>query len=175
MNSYTEDNDTCQFCEFDENLRILREIPFFSGLPLESLKVLAYLCTRETFKPGDLLFSQNDDDGRAIYILSGKATLIRHSDSGDLEIREFEKGDFLGSLVLLGNMRRPFSLRASTEMACIILVRKKFAKVMAQFPELTPKIFKSLIEGLRVWEERFLSGFDQCCESCRHKIGVSLV
>jgi hypothetical protein len=60
-------------------------------------------------------------------------------------------------------------------MICIILTRKKFAKVIEQFPELIPKIFKSLIEGLRVWEERFLAGFDQCCESCRNKIGVSLV
>ena len=175
MNSYTENNDTCQSCEFDDNLGILREIPFFSGLPLEALKVLAYLCTRETFKPDEMLFSQDDDDGRAIYILSGKAILMRRTDAGDLEIRAFGKGDFLGSLVLLGNMRRLFSLKASTDMVCVVLARKKFNKVMAQFPELTPKIFKSLIEGLRVWEERFLSGFDEYCESCRHKIGVSLV
>ena len=175
MNSYMENSETCQSCEFDENLRILREIPFFSGLPLEALKVLAYLCTRETFKPDDLLFSQNDDDGRAIYILSGKATLLHQTDAGDLEVRTFGSGDFLGGMVLMGNMRRVFSLKASTDMSCIILTRKKFAKVMEQFPELTPKILKALIEGLRVWEERFLSNFDHCCESCRNKIGVSLV
>ena len=161
--------------EFDENLRILREIPFFSGISIEALKVLAYLCTREVFKPGEFLFSQNDNDGCAFYILSGSATLVRETDSGELEIRDYKEGDFLGGLVLVGNMRRLFSLRASTETKCIILTREKFSKVMEQFPELTPRILNSLAEGFRVWEERFLSDADQCRETCRHKIGVSLV
>jgi CRP-like cAMP-binding protein len=170
-----EKSEACLSCEFDDNLRILREIRFFSGLPLEALKVLAYLCTRETFKPTEHLFSQDDDDGRAFYFVSGKAKLVHRHDSGEMDIRDVEKGDFLGGLVLMGHMRRLFSLVALTDTTCIILTREKFTKLMAQFPELTPKIFKSLIDSLRIWEEHFLSDPDQCCEACRHKIGVSLL
>ena len=115
MNSYTEKNEACQTCEFDDNLRILRETRFFSGLSLEALKVLAYLCTRETFKQDDYLFAQDDDDGRALYFVSGKAKLTHRHDSGEMDIRDFEKGDFLGGLVLMGHMRRLFSLKALTE------------------------------------------------------------
>ena len=175
MNSYMENNEADPSSEFDYNLRILREIPFFSGIPIEALKVLAYLCTREIFKPDEFLFSQNDNDGCAFYILSGTAKLVRKTDADELEIRDYKKGDFLGGLVLMGNMRRLFSLKASAETTCIILTREKFSKVMEQFPELTPRILNSLNEGLRVWEERFLSDVDQCRETCRHKIGVSLV
>jgi len=45
-------------CEYQENLGILRQTYFFSGLPLESLKIFAYLCTREKFREGEFLFRQ---------------------------------------------------------------------------------------------------------------------
>ena len=175
MNSYTEKNEECLSCEFDDNLRILRETRFFSGLSLEALKVLAYLCTRETFKENDYLFSQDDDDGRAFYFVSGQAKLTHSHDSGEMDIRDFAKGDFLGGLILMGHMRRLFSLKALSDTTCIILTRDKFTKVMEQFPEQMPKVLKSLIESLRIWEQHFLSDPDKCCETCLYKIGVSLV
>jgi len=175
MNSYTEKNEEAQSSEFDDNLRILRETRFFSGLSLEALKVLAYLCTRETFKQDDYLFSQDDDDGRAFYFVSGKVKLTHRHDSGEMDIRNFEKGDFLGGLVLLGHMRRLFSLKALTDTTCIILTRDKFTKVMEQFPEQMPKVLKSLIDSLRIWEQHFLSDHEKWCETCLYKIGVSLV
>ena len=175
MNSYTEKNEACQSCEFDDNLRILRETRFFSGLSLEALKVLAYLCTQETFKQDDYLFSQDDDDGRAFYFVSGTAKLTHRHDSGEMDIRNFEKGDFLGGLALMGPLHRLFSLKALTDTTCIILTRDKFTKVMEQFPEQMPKVLKSLIESLRIWEKHFLSDPDKCCETCLYKIGVSLV
>ena len=114
MNLSEEKSEACPSCEFQENLNILREIYFFSTLPMDSLKVLAYLCARETYKPGDYLFRQGEDDGRAIYIVSGTAKLIHEREDEDLMIRDYSTGDYLGGLVLVGNMRRLFSLKAET-------------------------------------------------------------
>ena len=83
MNSSTERQQP-RSSEFQENLGILRQIQFFSGLPLEALKVFAYLCTRETFRAGDYLFHQDDNDGKAFYILSGEAELVRRDGGGEL-------------------------------------------------------------------------------------------
>ena len=77
MSSFTEEDQRPKSSEFQENLEILRQMDFFSALSLESLKVLAYLCTRERFKAGDFLFRQDDNDGNAFYIMSGKAELVR--------------------------------------------------------------------------------------------------
>ena len=63
-------------CEFQDNLEILRQTYFFSSLPLETLKIFAYLCTRAKFKQGEHIFRQNEDDGRAFYIIDGKARLL---------------------------------------------------------------------------------------------------
>jgi CRP-like cAMP-binding protein len=161
--------------EFQENLEILRQIQFFSGLSLEALKVIAYLCVRETFKPGDYLLHKDDNDGKAFYIVSGKAGVLREDEGGEAPQEKYVEGEFIGSLALLSDMRRLFSLKALTDMTCLILTRDKFAKVMEQFPELMPKILKSVVDGVRAWEERLLIDQDGLCEACRQKAGVSLI
>jgi CRP-like cAMP-binding protein len=161
--------------EFRENLSILREIRFFSDLPMETLKVLAYLCTRETFKVGDYLFHQKDDDGHAFYIISGRVRLTRQGENKSLTIRDFDKGSFLGSLALLGKAPRLFSMKALTDTTCLIMSRKKFTKVIEQFPDTVPRILKAVVESVHTWEERFLVESGEACEICFQKIGASLI
>lgn len=175
MSSFTEKNHRSKSSEFQENLEILRQMDFFSALALEALKVFAYLCTRETFREGDYLFHQNDNDGKAFYIISGEAELVRQDGGGDSVIRQYSEGEFLGALALLGDMRRLFSLRASTDMTCLILSRDKFSKALEQFPELTPRVFRTMVESVRAWEERLILDPDALCAACRQKLGVSLI
>lgn len=175
MNSFTEEKRASEFSEFQQNLEILRQMQFFSSLSLEALKVFAYLCTREIFKLGDYLFQQGDNDGKAFYIVSGEAELIRQDEEGEMVVRKYSEGDFLGGLALVGDMRRLFSLRASTGMTCLVMNREKFTKAMEQFPELMPRILETLAERVRAWEERLLLARDGLCDVCRQRAGVSLV
>jgi CRP-like cAMP-binding protein len=168
-------NQMSEASEFDENLRILREVGFFSTLSLEALKVFAYLCTRETFKPGEYLFQQDDTDGKAFYIVSGQAKLLREEQGDELELRGYLTGEFIGGLALVGDMRRLFSLKAVEDTICIVLTREKFSKVIEQFPELIPRVQKALVENVRAWEERLLFHREGLCDACKRKIGVTLV
>jgi CRP/FNR family cyclic AMP-dependent transcriptional regulator len=174
MNLSAENNDSGNSCEFDESLKILREIPFFSGLPLEALKVLAYLCATETFKQGDYLFNQDDDDGQAFYIIRGKTELMRTGETEEEGIRECTEGSFIGGLTLMGSLRRLFSLKAITDVTCLILTRDKFSRTMDQFPDLMPKVIAAQIASIRSWEERFLMDLDKNCPACKTKIGITL-
>jgi CRP-like cAMP-binding protein len=175
MSLSVEKNESCQTCEFQENLKILREIYFFSGIPIESLKIFAYLCTREKFRAGDYLFTQDDDDGQAFYIITGTAELIHSRDGMDQIIRSYGPNDFTGGLTLLGNSYRLFSLRAVTDMLCLILTREKFSRAIEQFPALMPGMFQAVVESIQNWEARFLEDRSEECASCRRKIGVSLL
>jgi CRP-like cAMP-binding protein len=168
-------NQMSEASEFDENLKILREVGFFSTLSLEALKVFAYLCKRETFKPGEYLFRQDDTDDKAFYIVSGKTRLVRQEQDGEMELRGYSAGEFIGGLALIGDMRRLFSLKASEDTTCIVLTRKKFSKVIEQFPDLVPRIQKAMVESIRAWEERLLLDRDGICDACKRRIGVSLV
>ncbi|UCG08371.1 MAG: hypothetical protein JSV83_06915, partial [Desulfobacterales bacterium] len=57
-------NDSNPASELEQNLEFLRQTYFFSGIPLEALKVFAYLCTREKFKKDEYLFQQGEDDAQ---------------------------------------------------------------------------------------------------------------
>ncbi len=175
MNSSMEKNDTLQACEFQDNLKILREIAFFSQFPMETLKVLAYLCTRETFKAGEYLFKQQDDDASAFYITEGTAELLREGDDAPVHIRDFPKGEFVGSLALVARLRRLFSMRAKEPVTCLVITREKFTLTMDQFPELFPKITQNLVSGIHAWEEKHFAGHSEHCESFREITGVTLI
>ena len=173
--SSSEKNNLTPSCEFQENLEILRQTYFFSGLPLETLKIFAYLCTREKFREGEPIFLQDEDDGQAFYIIDGRARLERNDNGKTIEIRDCETGEFLGGLTLLGETRRLFSLRSVTDTDCLVLNRDKFLKTMEQFPNLMFKICNAVAQSIDTWEERFLADRTDQCGECLGKLGVTLI
>ncbi|MGD9302584.1 MAG: cyclic nucleotide-binding domain-containing protein [Desulfobacterales bacterium] len=173
--SLLEKNNSTPSSEFQENLELLRQIYFFSGLPLETLKVFAYLCTREKFKQGEYIFSQEEDDGQAFYIISGQALLERNDNGKTTGVREYQNGDFIGGLTLLGETKRLFSLKSVAETTCLVLNREKFSKTIEQFPNLLIKICNAVAKSIDLWEERFLSDQGDQCGDCLNSLGVTLI
>jgi len=175
MNSPQEGSEGYRTGELQENLNLLRQTYLFPALPMESLKVFAYMCTRETIKAGDYLYRQGEDDGQALLVMDGRAVLLREDNDKESEILEYGPGAFVGSMALLGEMHRLFSLRAVTDVTCLILTREKFNSTLQQFPQAAPKILKLLVRQINAWEERFLVSRSEGCEACLHKIGVSMI
>ena len=173
--SSLEKNNSTPSCEFQGNLEILRQTYFFSSLPLETLKIFAYLCTREKFRQGEHLFLQDEDDGQAFYIIEGQARLERTDNGTTTEIRDLKTGEFLGGLTLLGVTRRLFSLKSVTDTTCIVLNRGKFLKTMEQFPNLFVKICNALAQSIDNWEDRFLADREDQCGECMSRLGVTLI
>jgi len=173
--SSSEKNNLTPSCEFQDNLEILRQTYFFSGLPLETLKIFAYLCTREIFRQGEHIFRQDEDDGRAFYIIDGRARLERDDDGKKIEIRDYQTGEFLGGLTLLGETRRLFSLKSVTDTTCLVLNRGKFLKTMEQFPNLLARICNAVAKSIDTWEDRFLSDRGDQCGDCMGRLGVTLI
>jgi CRP-like cAMP-binding protein len=162
-------------CEFKDNLSILRETYFFSSLPLEVLKVLAYLCLRENFKADDHLFHQGEDDGQAIAIIKGSAALYHQHGDQELFIKHYKEGSFLGGLALTAKTQRLFSLKAETDLTALILTREKFNTAMRQFEAYLPRILNSLVQQITTWEERALNFSFEHCEMVSKEMGVSLL
>ena len=175
MDSSTGKNSAGGTCEFQQNLEILRQTQFFAGLPMETLKVFAYLCTRESFAAQDCLYDKDDDDGQAFYILSGQLVLVHDTDGGEAVIRDFGPGDFIGGLALLAPMRRLFALKAGQATDCLVLSREKFAKAIGQFPELIPRVFKSMADSIRDWDQQRLFEATEKGLSLKDMVGISAI
>jgi CRP-like cAMP-binding protein len=175
MSSNSENLSPGASCEITDNIGILREVHFFAGLPLEVVKLFAYLCTRENFKAGDFLFRQGDDDGCAYFTLQGEVELLRRETQGEVMLRRYPKASFFGSLSLMGPMPRLFSLRAATDLNCLVLTREKFSKITEQFPTITPKITAIIVTRVLKWEKQVLKEQEGNLSSCQHSIGISLL
>ncbi len=161
--------------EYEANLEILRQIDFFSGFPLESLKVFAYLGTRRRFRAGESLFEQGEEDASAFAVIEGRLRLERKADGPPQTIRFYGPGDFIGGLSLLCACRRLYGLRAEEKTVCFVLEQEKFAKTLEQFPAQIPRLLQTIVQSITRWEEDFLAHMTDACGQCIPRLGVSLL
>ena len=85
------------------------------------------------------------------------------------------RGTEVAALALLVNQPRLFSLKAVSDVTCLIVNREKFVSTMNQFPEVLPKVVKALTERIINWEERFLDYRNLGCEACSRHVGISVI
>lgn len=176
MNSQTNINDAEERSEFAANLSVFRQIEFFSQIPIDGMKLFALLCKRQSYKTGDFIFHQDDDDGCSYYILSGKAKLILEKGSQDYFIREYKEENYFGVLSLMTPMVKQFSLVATRDTNCIVMTRKAFGKVADQFPDIPLKIMRSIGQRVLKAEKKCIVEFEsKRQEELKNLLGISLI
>lgn len=161
MSSYTEKNS--QVPEMQQNLQLLKDVPFFASFPTKAMKLLAFLAEKDIFNQGDVLFEKGYDNGKAYLILSGKLQLLQEGGSDKTVVQEYEPGDTIGLLSLLGNMPALFSLQAEEKTTVLAISRTQFEKIQGQFPETGKLILKAVLKELHIWERRNVSEVKGCC------------
>lgn len=169
MSSSTESKQTSK--ELKDNLQLLMHLPMLSDLPLEPLKLLAYLCRRQVFRPGQIIFHQEDLDPNAYLILSGTARLMLESPR-EIELIEIGERDFVGGLTLFCEMQRIYTLKALTEVVTLTLSREKFQKTLEQYPDIGPRIFEATARSIIRWETHFVREHLSRCTQCRERMGI---
>jgi CRP/FNR family transcriptional regulator, cyclic AMP receptor protein len=176
MNSFTNNNNSETQSEFVEDLNVFRQIEFFSGFPIDVLKLFAFLCKRQSYKTGDVIFQQNNDDSCSYYILQGKAKLVFKNQNKDFFIREYGAENYFGVLSLMTPMVKQFSLIAVEDTTCLVMNRDSFSKVVDQFPDIPVKIVKSIGERVLQAEKKCIAEFEnEGKEELKQLLGVSLI
>jgi len=176
MNSFMNTSEADNKSEFVANLNIFRQINFFSGLPIEAIKLFAFLCKRQSYKAGDFIFHQDDDDGCCYYILSGKAKLIFTKEGKEYFIREYEPESYFGALSLMTPMVKQFSLIATQDTTCMVMTRKTFSKVVDQFPDIPLKMTRFIGERVLQAERKCILEFEsKGRDDLKNLLGISLI
>ncbi len=163
MNSHTVENN--QVPEMQQNMELLKNVHFFANFPSKALKLVAFLAERAQLSPGDILFEEGDDHGRAYLILSGELSLIKQYDDKQVVVQQYAEGDFLGSFSLIDAMPALFTLQAATKTTILTINRKQFSKILEQFPETTKLCLKALLNELYQWERKNIYEAGACCLS----------
>lgn len=139
-------------CELEYNLRLLRELPVFAGLAQELLRVMAYLCEREVFAQGQSILTVNEPAEGPVLLIRGTAG-IEH---GSRRVATVSEGMCVGGLALLGRFRWLYTLRAETEVECLLLPRRKLLPQFFAQPEALLNVAQGLIGGVVQWDQQRL-------------------
>lgn len=174
MSSSTEQNQAPNACGYDSFLDIIRGLPIYSRVPLDVSKVLAYLCTSETFVPGDCLVRQGEHAEAFHYLTCGRVEVSRQDNGSDVVIKTLGQGDTLGGLALVLGGRSLFTVRAVEETTTMTLTREKFLKTVQRFPQVEPAMLQSLAEHVLAWEERFLARHPEEFAAMGQDFGITL-
>lgn len=153
MSLSTEQPNTC---ELDTNLALLRGNPLFASLPLEAQRAYAYLCKRVHYQTGEFVFRQGYTDNQAYILMEGQLEIIRENENIEQVYGTFIQEELIGSLALLANVRRLFSLRAVERSTCLLLPRKKLLTESSNNPEVAHAFVTAITERIITWEEKML-------------------
>ena len=170
--SWSQENGNRPVPELQQNLEILKEVPFFEGFPPEVMKLLAYLSVRGDYEEGDILFETGDDPGIAFAVVTGELAVYREGNKGEERLRSYNQGEFLGTFSLIGPMPSLFTMKATTTTRLLIVNREQFSKVMDQHKELGPLLRKAILKQLRRWEQANIEELESCCLPT---VGVTLL
>lgn len=141
-----------------ENLEILETIPFFNGFPSQALVLVSLLLERGVYAAGDLVVEEGEDNGQALYLLSGSLAVL--AGTGEEPLFTVGAGQFVGGLSLLGPLPSLFALKAVQKTEVLLLSREQFQTVLEQYPHLFVKLLPKMLHLIRSWERAHLVARD---------------
>ena len=139
-------------CELHSSLQLLRDVPVFNGLAPEFFRVMAYLCERHLFAAEQVILTRGETAEAAVVLVRGSARI----ELGERQVATLDKGSFVGGLALLGQFRWLYSLRAATEVECLVLPRRTFLPQFMARPDALAVLAGKLVGSVVGWEQRQL-------------------
>ena len=127
---------------------------FFSDLSPGDLKKLSRFIHIRHYRPGELLFRQNEIGIGMYFILKGRIDIFAENNSSteDAEptlITRLERGDHMGEIALIEeNSRRTASAKALIETTVIGLFQPDLKNLLGSYPEIGAKVLLKISQVL---------------------------
>jgi CRP/FNR family cyclic AMP-dependent transcriptional regulator len=132
-----------------QKVDLLRCVDLFSGLPPESLEVLADAAVEIEFPEGQYIVQQGMVGSGLLVIVSGSVTVVR----GDDFLARLGPGDFFGELSVLDQAPRSASVIAQEPTTCLGIASWDLLRVLEEQPKLGLALLRALASRLRAADE----------------------
>jgi len=109
-----------------EEIKFLRNVPLFSKMNPEELKILALTTDTVIYEDGEVIFTEGDEGNEACIIYSGSVEVYRRSTEGKLiPLNMLGPGEMFGELALFGTGVRTASVKAAEETTVAMISKEK--------------------------------------------------
>ncbi len=125
-------------------------IPFFKGLPRHALKAIASKLRRVELEKGAVVFTENSLGDSMYLIESGQVKVSVTAEDSQKEkiINYLGPGNFFGEMALLLNQRRTATVTVTIDAELLVLHKKDFDELLAEYPEISLQITRELSRRL---------------------------
>ncbi|NTU83178.1 MAG: Crp/Fnr family transcriptional regulator [Chloroflexales bacterium] len=133
-----------------EKLELLRNVPIFSRLTDDQLRLIGARFGTRTFTRGETIFHQGSDGDVLYLIVRGQVRIYTVSQIGqELSVKIFRDGDFFGELALLDGQPRSASAEAMRSTTTLTLHRFAFREAIRTMPDIAVLVLEELSVRLR--------------------------
>ena len=132
----------------NDEVRMLQQIPLFSGVSPAKLKLLAFTSDRVSYRADEVLFLQGDEGNEAFVILNGRADILVDSPKGPIKVAEVGENSIVGEIAILCDVARTATVRAHTQLEALRISKDNFFKLMSDFPDMTLQVVRVLADRL---------------------------
>jgi CRP/FNR family transcriptional regulator, cyclic AMP receptor protein len=128
---------------------VLERVPLFAGLPARHVRRIAGHGSVARFEAKEPIVTAGDPGDAFYVILSGSAKIRRGRGRAAAEIGP---GSYFGEMALVDGAPRSATIVAETRTACLMLTRRRFAKVLRDEPTVALALLRTLAARVRELE-----------------------
>ena len=134
-----------------ERVIFLKEVPFFQGMTIDQLKVLANICEEEFFAEDTPIFAQDDPGGALYVVVSGRVAIEREGQRRGAIVRlaTVDAHAYFGEMSLFDRGPRSASARAIQDTLTLRLRREPLVALVRQYPDLSLELIDVLSQRVR--------------------------
>jgi len=134
-----------------EKVVFLKGVPFFQGMTVNQLKVLANVCDEELFPDNAVIFDEGSAGGKLYVIVSGKVGIerVNKATKKSARLNTLETRSYFGEATLFDNSPNTTTALALGETLTLRLRYEPLVALMQEYPELSLELIKVLSQRLR--------------------------
>jgi hypothetical protein len=138
-----------------EKIIFLKEVPFFQGMTVDQLKVLANVCEEQLYEEDQHIFNAGDPGGALYVVISGRVALEQEKRKGSFaRIATIEAHSYFGEMNLFDNSPRSDTAIALQDTLILGLRREPLIALARQYPDLSLELINVLSQRLRQANDR---------------------
>ncbi len=138
-----------------EKIIFLKEVPFFQGMTIEQLKILANVCEEEMFEEDQRIYNNNDPGGVLYVVVNGRVGIEQEKRTGSFaRLATIEAHSYFGEANFFDGSPHTTSAVAIQDTLTLRLRREPLIALARQNPEMSLALINVLSERLRESNDR---------------------
>lgn len=130
----------------NDEVILLRSVPFFSSMDDGKLKLLAYTAEKQGFEDGEVVFRQGSAGGDAYFILRGEADVLTETNGHELVVAHLPQHSLFGEISAFCDIPRTATVRASGSLIALRIRKDHFLELIAECPAAALQIIRVLAQ-----------------------------